>query len=58
METTPPNMALICVPFTTVPNVLSPKKIISKKNERIKEEIKSESREVESVNSFNTWESL
>jgi hypothetical protein len=59
MKTTPPNMALICVPSITVPNFLSPKiLIILRKNERSKEEIKSKSREMESVNSSNIWESL
>jgi len=59
VETTPPNTALICVPSTTVPNFLSPKKvIISTKNERSKEETNPNSRVMENVNNSNSWEGL
>jgi len=52
-------MALICVPSTTVANFLSPNKlIISRKNERSKDEMKSTNREMEIVDSCNNWESL
>jgi len=58
-ETTLPNMSLICVPSSTVPNFLSPNKLIlSTKNGRRKKETMSTSRVMESVNSSNTWEGL